>query len=231
MASQHILSSFEDALSELRGSVLTMASVAQHNLEHSIKGLLSRDQTMCNEAIAEDDDVDSSEKSIDAQGHQIILRFSPVAFDLRQVLMAMKIAANLERVSDQAVGVARRARKIIKHPELPEIHEIEPLYELAMNQLRDSVKSFSDGDEKLALTLPERDDQLDRVYKKISKRLISAMEEKPEALKALIHLLFVVRCLERIGDHTVNIAEDTIFMVSARDIRHLDLADVEDILA
>ncbi|MFT5469241.1 MAG: phosphate transport system protein [Verrucomicrobiales bacterium] len=218
----HLLSAFAESLNELRSAVLSMASVAQHNLEHAIKGLLTRDTAMCNESIAEDDDVDASEKSIDAQGHDLILRFSPVAHNLRQVLSAMKIASNLERASDQAVNIARRARKILKGPELPETREIEPIAEMALSELRDSVKSFAEGDVNLAIAIGDRDAKLDSAHKKLTKRLIASMEQKPDAIKPLLNLIFIVRCLERIGDHAVNIGEDTVFMESATDIRHTE---------
>lgn len=227
----HILPNFEESLSELRSAVLTMASVAQHNLEHAVQGLLQRNGSMCNETIAEDDDVDESEKNIDALGLQVILRFSPVAHDLRQVLTAMKIATNLERVSDQAVNIARRSRKILKGPELPETREIEPIYEMAISELRDSVKAFADGDMELALTLMTRDKELDTAHKALSKSLVKTMEQKPDELKPLLNLVFITRCLERIGDHAVNIAEDTIFMESAQDIRHVHPATAEEALA
>lgn len=227
----HLLSTFDESLDSLRGAVLTMGSVAQHNLEHAIRGLLSRDSSMCNESIAEDDDVDESEKSIDALGHDIILRFSPVAHDLRQVLTAMKVATNLERVSDQAVNIARRARKILKGPELLETRQIEPLAELATAELRDSIKAFAEGDMNLAVSLVERDQELDAAHKRLTKQFVATMEQKPDDIKPLLNLVFIVRCLERIGDHAVNIGEDTVFMESAQDIRHTETEVAQEVVA
>jgi len=125
--------------------VLTMASVSQQNLDNAIRGLLSRNPELCNEAIAEDDDVNAYERTVDREGFEILMRFNPVATDLREVLSGMKVANNLERISDQAESIARRSRKILKATEVPEIKGIEPIYEMALGIFQDSIKAFSEG--------------------------------------------------------------------------------------
>ncbi|MCF6314247.1 MAG: phosphate signaling complex protein PhoU [Verrucomicrobiales bacterium] len=218
---EHILASFEEALRESRNSVLRMASVAQQNLEHAITGLLSRNSELCNQAIADDDEVNSYEKSIDGEGLKTLMRFSPVATDLRQVLAAMKIANNLERISDEAGSIARRARKIGKQAEVAETRMMEPLYEMAAELLRDGIRAYAESDVSLAMSLYELDQKLDKAHRKTIKELTKAMEQDPENLKVYLHLIFVVRCLERIGDHAVNIGEESVFVESATDIRHV----------
>lgn len=218
---EHILASFEEALRESRNSVLRMASIAQQNMEHAVSGLLSRNTELCNEAIADDDEVNTFEKTIDRDGLELLMRFSPVATDLRQVLAAMKIANNLERISDEAGGIARRARKVSKSPEVPETRMIEPLYEMAAALLRDGIRAYAESDVELALALHERDRELDKAHNKIIKELTKAMERDTKNLKVFLHLIFVVRCLERIGDHAVNIGEESVFVESATDIRHV----------
>jgi len=218
---EHILASFEEALQESRNSVLRMASVAQQNLEHAVSGLLSRNDELCNEAIADDDEVNSFEKIIDREGMEILMRFSPVATDLRQVLAAMKIANNLERISDEAGGVARRARKISKFPEVPETRMIEPLYEMAKSLLRDGIRAYAESDMDMGLSLHERDCALDKAHRKTIKELTKAMDRDTVNLKVYLHLIFIVRCLERVGDHAVNIGEELVFVESATDIRHI----------
>ncbi len=218
---EHTLASFEEALRESRNSVLRMASVAQQNLEHAITGLLNRNAELCNEAIADDDEVNSFEKSIDGEGLKILMRFSPVATDLRHVLAAMKIANNLERISDEAGSIARRARKIGKQPEVAETRMIEPLYEMASALLRDGIRAFAESDVDLGLALHEQDRKLDAAYRKTVKELTKAMERDTGNLKVYLHLIFVARCLERVGDHAVNIGEESVFVGSATDIRHI----------
>ena len=224
---EHILASFEEALRESRSSVLRMASVAQQNLEHAVKGLLTRNVELCNEAIADDDEVNAFEKAIDRDGMEILMRFSPVATDLRHVLAAMKIANNLERISDEAEGIARRARKIAKYPQVPETAMMEPLFEMASAIFADGVRAYAELDVDLGLSLHARDAILDKAHSKTIKELTKAMERKN--LKVYLHLIFVVRCLERIGDHAVNIGEESVFVESATDIRHVGADALKEI--
>ena len=113
--SEHILSTFNNAIQELKETTLTMAAGTQRNLQNAINGLLQRDKQLCNQAIADDEDEDQLEILIDNLGMQLIIRFRPVASDLRMVIGTMKTATNLERISDQAVSIAKRARKKLKN--------------------------------------------------------------------------------------------------------------------
>lgn len=218
---KHTLAFFDDAMRASKNSVLHMASVAQRNLEHAISGLLSRNKGLCNEAIADDDEVNSFEKIIDRDGLEILMRFSPVATDLRHVLAAMKIANNLERISDEAGGIARRARKIGESVEIPETRMIEPLYEMSSSLLKDSIRAYSESNMELGLALHERDEKLDKAHSKVIKNLTKSMERDTKNLKSYLHLIFIARSLERIGDHAVNIGEECVFVESATDIRHV----------
>ncbi|MCB1065149.1 MAG: phosphate signaling complex protein PhoU [Verrucomicrobiae bacterium] len=224
----HTLGNFENALKAARNNVLTMASIAQQNLEYAIRGLLTRNPELCNEAIAEDDEVNAYERVIDREGFEILMRFNPVAGDLREVLAGMKVANNLERVSDQAESIARRSRKVLKSAEVPEIQQIEALYEMAISLLKDAIRTFSEGDMELGISLFERDQELDKAHRKLIKELTKAIEREPSAVKTYLHLIFIVRCLERVGDHAVNIAEDAIFAEKAADVRHLRLEEAAE---
>ncbi len=122
-----------------------MASVAEQNLENAVRGFLTRNSELCNEAIVEDDEVNNLERRIDADSFEILMRYNPVASDLREVIAGMKVANNLERVSDEAQNIARRARKILKHPELDGVAMVEPIYEKALSIYRDALKSYAEG--------------------------------------------------------------------------------------
>lgn len=211
---------FEGARQNLRNSVLTMASLAQRNLEHVCRGLLERNTDLCNKAIGEDDEVDELERRVDWEGMQLIVKYAPKAKDLREVLGSMKIATNLERVSDQAVNIGRRTRKMNKNAEVGAAKSIEPTYELAAELLAKSIRAFSEGDVALALEVIHADDALDKQHDRLIKNLTRAMETDLENLRTYLHLIFVVRFLERVGDHAVNIAEDAIFIQKGEDIRH-----------
>ncbi len=217
---KHILGTFEKELQESRESVLTMASVAQRNLKNAARGLFERNNELCNEAIADDDEVDQLEKTIDQQGMEIMMRFQPVAHDLRQVLSTIRISNNLERISDEASNIARRARKMNKSAEIEESHLVQPVYEQAADLVRLSVQAYADGDMDEALSVASKDSALNKAHKALVKRLTAILESGSEPVKAIIHLIFVLHCLERIGDHAKNICEETIFMESAADVRH-----------
>ena len=125
---EHILTDYENALKDAKKSVLTMASIASENLRNSVKGLFERNEDLLNDAIVEDEEVNALERSVDREGMQILLRYHPVATDLRSVIAAMKISTNLERIADQASNIARRSRKIIAKPEVPEVRMVEPVF-------------------------------------------------------------------------------------------------------
>src|SRR5256885_11300226 len=129
---KHILGTFDEALGSLRHDVLMMAGLAERSLDRAIKGLLQRDDNLCANAIADDEEIDQLEKQIDKDGVDILLRYQPVASDLRRVISAMKLSPNIERVGDQATSIARRARKLNRHPPLPEVQIIVPLHAHAM---------------------------------------------------------------------------------------------------
>lgn len=219
--SHHSLALFDNALRELRNSLLTMSSIAQRNLESAGRGLLDRNSTLCSLVIGEDDEVDELERLIDREAMEILIRFSPLAQDLRVVLASMRIASNLERVSDQAVTIARRARKMNKQPEAALCKTIEPVLQLSKELIRDAMKAFAEGSVQLALTVIARDRELDRRHRALTKEFTRAMEVQPVDIRTYLHLTFIVRALERVGDHAVNIAEDVVFIEQGEDIRHV----------
>ena len=226
----HILDNFENALKELYESVLTMGSMAQRNLEAAVNGFIKRDSGLCNQAIGDDDEVNQLEMDIDRLGMEIMLRYQPVASDLRKVLAAIKISGNLERISDEAESIARRGKKMNKHPELRAAQMLEPIYEQAMSQLDKAMPSYAEVDIQVGIEVGKEDELLDRNHRKLIKDMTAAMVENTDAIKDYLHLIFIARCLERVGDHAVNIGEEAVFIGSAQDIRHgnVDLLDAEE---
>lgn len=219
--SNHILGSFEQALREARNAVMRMASISEQNLGNAMRGLLTRNAELCNEAILEEEEVNQLERRVDAESFEILMRYNPVAGDLREVIAGMKIANNLERISDEARSIARRARKLLKHPEIPEVHLIEPVYEKAMSLFRDAVRAYAEGDTELAISLYAKDLELDEAHRSVIRELGKRMDRESGQVKQILHLIFMVRSLERVGDHAVNIGEDAVFLINAEDIRHL----------
>jgi phosphate transport system protein len=217
---KHIYSNFDSALNSLKNDALMMSSLTERLLENAIQGVLKRDSDLCNLTIADDEEVDVLEKQIDREGIELIIRFQPVASDMRAVISTMKLSANLERIADQSVAIARRAKKLNQRPAVPETALIEPLYREALAIFRDSLRAFVDGDSKLALELKPRDRYLDTLNAALNDKMMERMAADPEQVPAYLNIIFIARSLERVGDHATNIAEDAFWQEHAEDIRH-----------
>lgn len=223
--SPHILHDYEQAMNTLRSEVVAMSGRARHNLERAVSSLLERNVDLANAVIADDDEVDEHERHIDQLGMEILVRFHPLAGDLRMVVSSMKISMNLERISDHATSIAKRARKIAASHELQDTTLIEPLYTVADNLLRDSITAYTEHDAALGASLHIRDKELDRLYKQATAIFGQRIESNTGRSQDYLHLILVVRSLERIGDLAVNIGEDAVFLEAARDLRHEDYRD------
>ena len=224
IAPKHILGTFDEALASLRNNVLMMAGLTERSLERAMKGLFERNDNLCLSAIADDEEIDQLEKQMDKDGVDILLRFQPVASDLRRVVSAMKLSSNLERMADQATSIARRARKLNQHPPLTEVELIRPMYEHAMSMFKDSIDAFVREDVDLGCAVVQRDEDLDELNATVSRKLINRMAEDPGQLRGYLNLIFVARALERVGDHATNMAEEAVYAAAAEDIRHQNLA-------
>jgi phosphate transport system protein len=224
IAHKHILGTFDEALGSLRNNVLMMAGLAERSLERAMKGLIERDDDICANAIADDEEIDQLEIQIDKDGVDILLRFQPVASDLRRVVSAMKLSSNLERIADQATNIARRGRKLNRHPALPELELILPMNAQAMSMFKDSVDAYVREDVELGRAIVPRDTKLDELNRVASRRLIERMAQDPDQLRGYLNLMFIGRHLERVGDHATNIAEDAVYAAAAEDIRHQGVA-------
>lgn len=219
---RHILREFDHALESLRADVLMMASLTERNLQNSMSCLLDRDAQLCKITIADEHEVDALEKKIDSDGVEILMRFQPVASDLRHVVATMKVAPNLERVADQAVKIARRSRHLSFEPELDEAAALGPMFAEAISLFRDSIRAYADENVTLARTLRSRDRGIDQINHDLAAIFTARMAERPDRITDYLNLIFIARHLERVGDHAKNIAEDAVYLSQAEDIRHAD---------
>lgn len=208
MPPKHILASFDEALTELKEDVLNLGILCRANLSLSINALLKRELEKIAEVLASQDEMASLANRIDEDAMNLIVRFQPVASDLRFVLASMKVASNLERIASHVVKIAKRTPKILSIAEVAEINLLEPIYLGADQALGQAIVAYSDGDPGLVSDLGEEDGAIDKLYKKARRTYTSAIEGSPENYRELIHLMFVARSLERIGDHAVHIAEN-----------------------
>ena len=203
-----------------------MAAIARNNLERAVRALMERNPELANAVIADDSEVDELERRIDQLGMEILVRFHPLATDLRLVISSMKISMNLERISDHATNIAKRAKKISATAEIQESTLIEPIYALADHLLRDAVAAYSDRDAKLGASLHVRDKELDKMHKAANATFGTRIEQSVGRSQDYLHLILIVRSLERVGDLATNIGEDAVFLDSAKDLRHETNRDV-----
>ena len=225
MPNTHILSTFEEALRSLRNDALMMASLTERNLENARKGLLERDEDWCNTVIADDEEVDTLEVQIDREGVNIMVRYHPVASDMREVISTMKLSVNLERIADQAVNIARRSRKLIARPAVDEILHLQPIFHYAETMVADSIRAFASRNLELARALKERDRQLDEMNRNFAEKLTDLMSHHVESIPTYMDLILIARFLERVGDQATNIGEDTVYAISAEETRHIHHVD------
>jgi phosphate transport system protein len=225
MPNTHILSTFEEALRSLRNDALMMASLTERNLENARKGLLERDEDWCNTVIADDEEVDTLEVQIDREGVNIMVRYHPVASDMREVISTMKLSVNLERIADQAVNIARRSRKLIARPPVDEILHVQPIFHYAETMVADSIRAFASRNLELARALKERDRQLDEMNRNFAEKLTDLMSHHVESIPTYMDLILIARFLERVGDQATNIGEDTVYAISAEETRHIHHVD------
>jgi phosphate transport system protein len=217
---KHIRTSFDAALYALKNDVLMMSSLTDRIFQTAFEALLNRNSELCDHVVTEDEEIDILEKQVDQEGVSLLIRFHPVASDMREVVSAMKISTNLERVADQSVTIARRAKHLNNRPAVRELALLEPAYLLAVAIFRDSMRAFADGDYELARTLKLKDRELDALTRDLSEKLVARATVDSELVPSYLDLIFVARALERIGDHAINIAEDSFWRDQAADIRH-----------
>jgi len=218
--SGHILKTYDEDLNSLKDSVVQMGSLALAGLENAIGCLLGENLELCADVIAEDEVIDTQEKKIDEQGMSILLRFNPVASDLRLVLSSINICRSLERIGDHAVSIAKRSRKILKSGQINHIRPIEPVYLAAEKIVSAALTAYSDIDENAARDVIDLDKEVDKLNSSLGKNLTNQIAEGADQTDTLLNIIFISRSLERIGDLSVNIAEDVVFITSAEDIRH-----------
>ncbi|MDE1171766.1 MAG: phosphate signaling complex protein PhoU [Verrucomicrobium sp.] len=217
---QHILATFDDALAALRRDVLMMASLTDRSLHNAMQGLFKGDAGLCGVAIADDDEIDQLERQIDAKGTDILIRFHPFASDLRQVVSAMKLGNNIERVADAAVNIAKRARKLSSIPTGEDRTLLSKLFSDAVELFDDSVKAYAEADVDLARSLKARDKLIDELNASLAERFTDRISKETDKVRDYLDLIFIARHLERVGDHAKNIAEDAIYAAAGEDVRH-----------
>ena len=211
---------FHEELSQLKQRLLAVSSEAEDAVSHAVDALLRRDAALARAVIHGDRAIDTLESGIEEQGFQLIALHQPMARDLRLIFSAIRIVTDLERVGDHAVNIAQSAERLMEYPHIVPEPEIVEMARLARQMLADALSAFVRGDAPLAREVCRRDDAVDALNDSVFRILLTRMMEDPRLSGAGMELLLVSRNLERVADLATNIAEDVVFLVEGRSIKH-----------
>ncbi len=211
---------FQEELEQLKARLLEMGGLAEEHVRLAVQGLVQRDRPVLERVLTGDEAVNRLHLEVDNRCFKLLALYQPMAADLRTIVSAVKINTDLERVGDLAVNIAEAARRYASHPPVTKPVDIPLMADIAQNMLRDALDAFVRRDIDLAQHVLDEDDRLDALKTQMFLELLNCMLEDPTTIEPALDLILVSRHLERIGDHATNVAEDVIFIVSARDVRH-----------
>jgi phosphate transport system protein len=211
---------FQDELDRVKARVLEMGGLAEERVRLAVRSLVDRDRALVERVLGGDGAINQLHIEIDDRCFKLLALHQPMAVDLRAIVSATKINSALERVGDLAVNIAEAVRRYLQHAPVKELIDIPRMAEISQAMLRDSLDSYVRRDTALAQTVLDRDDELDALKTTVFRDLLDHMLVDAATIEPSLDLILISRHLERIGDHATNVAEDVIFMVSARDVRH-----------
>ncbi|MBS1492294.1 MAG: phosphate signaling complex protein PhoU [Bacteroidetes bacterium] len=219
----------EEELDQLRTRIIKMGSLVEEQIDLAFKALYEQNLELANIVIERDDKVDKYDVKIDKQCQRIFALTQPVAIDLRLIMSAMNINNDLERMGDIAVNIAERTMNFIGYKELLERIELPEMSKKVQSIVKGAIDSFVNNDAEMASEIIKLDRIIDKAYEDIFDRLIHEMSENKDLIKPCSHAITLLRNIERLADHSTNVAEDVIFLVDAKIIKHRkDISGAED---
>lgn len=211
---EHIVTSFEEALDSINESLARMGGLAEKQLADSIEAITRRDRALAEQTVASDKQIDALEVDIEAQALRLIALRQPMAIDLRETVSAIKISSDLERIGDLAKNISKRALAVDQASPGRAMQGLERMGRQVLNQLKEVLDAYAQRDNDRAMVVWRRDEEIDEMYNSLFRELLTYMMEDPRTISLCTHLLFVAKNLERIGDHSTNIAETIQFLVT-----------------
>jgi phosphate transport system protein len=217
---ERVVRHFQEELVTLQERLLAMGGFAEERVRESVRALTSRDAALVERVLGGDEPINDLHIEIDDRCFKLLALHQPMAADLRTIVAAVKINTDLERVGDLAVNIAEAGKRYLLHPPVKPLIDIPRMGDIAQRMLRDALDAFVRRDIALAESVLAADDELDALKSQIFRELLTYMLQDAATIEPALDLILVSRHLERIGDHATNVAEDVIFLVSARDVRH-----------
>lgn len=213
-------------LEHLKDMLLKMASLVEAAIRDSVKSLVDRDSVLAAQVIANDTEINRYDVTIDEECIRLLALKQPMGKDLRFITTAMKITTDLERIADNAVNIAERAVELNRQPVLKPYIDIPRMSRIAQGMVLDTINAFVDENTALAKEVIMRDDEVDDLNGAVCEELMNIMTDDPSTITRVVKVTYISKYLERIGDHATNIAEDVIYMVKGKIIRHMELGQL-----
>ena len=213
MASEHIIKSYDDELQRLTNTITEMGGLAETQIAAATEAVMKRNSELAADVIEADARVDKLETEVGTLAVRLLALRQPMARDLREILAALRIASDLERVCDYAANVAKRSIVLNQSPPVKPVYTLPRMVRLAQGLTKDVLDAFVARDAEKALVVWARDEELDEMYSSLFRELLTYMMEDPRTITACTHLLFMAKNIERIGDHATNIAENVYYLV------------------
>jgi phosphate transport system protein len=211
---------FEEDLDGLKQQLLKMAAKAETMIHLSMQALVQRDLSLDAELAELEDDVNKLQLDVDDRCFKLLALRQPMAHDLRFIIAAGKISSDLERIGDLTINIHENTKVLLQFPELKPLIDIPKMADLSRQMVRDSLDAFVEEDAVKARNTVMRDDEVDSLKNQVFREVLTYMISDPQTIQVGMQLILVSRHLERIADHATNIAEDVVYLVEAKDIRH-----------
>lgn len=206
----------------LQHKLLEMGGLAEQMLRQAIESVLTRDEALARTVIRTDDKIDEFENEIESSCIQLIALHQPVAFELRFLMMALKISRNIERLADKSVAIAKRSIELLQYPPVKPFVDLPYAAQVIQTMVKDVLDAFVNRNAELALEIRARDDEIDKIYERMHEELLTILGEHPQLIQPGISLLLLFRHFERVGDLAANISEEVYYLVKGDIIRHSD---------
>jgi phosphate transport system protein len=213
MAAEHIIKSYDEELSRLSKMIVEMGGLAESQLAAAIEAVIKRDSELAARVIEDDDKVDQLERDLDNLAIRLLALRQPMARDLREIVAALKIASDLERICDYAANVAKRSIALSQSPAIHPVYALPRMTQFALLLVKDVIDAYVERDADKAIEVWNRDKELDEMYSSLFREFLTYMMEDPRNIGGCTHLLFMAKNIERIGDHATNIAENLYYLV------------------
>ena len=217
---EHTYSQFDTDLYRLRSTSTTMAGLVERQFRRAVDAVLNEDLGLVAQVLVDEAEVNRMHMQTDLMCNQMIARLQPIAVDLREILAALHMNNDLERIGDEAKKIALKARALQARPRPIPTERIARMADIARDMLRLAVDAYVRQDPQVAVALAERDDEVDQLRNELTEELTAVMGSTPEAVSPALALIFVVQSIERVGDHATNISEYVVTVVEGTDTRH-----------